>query len=87
VWVVLRRFSPNALKLVAANADDWHPYFIVKLRMILHLQRAVSLVMLAAADIIKSKALPFQFCARFPNAALILAQCANPSHGPSEWTD
>ena len=31
--MILRRLSPNALKLAAANADDWHPNFIVKLRM------------------------------------------------------
>jgi len=30
VWVILRRHSPNALKLAAANADDRHSDFIVK---------------------------------------------------------
>ena len=36
MWVILRRLSPNALKLAAANADDRHPNFIVKLRITLH---------------------------------------------------
>jgi hypothetical protein len=40
MWVILRRLSPNALKLTAANADDRHPNFIVKLRITLHPQRA-----------------------------------------------
>ena len=40
VWVILRRHSPNALELAAANADDRHPNFIVKLRIILHPLRA-----------------------------------------------
>jgi len=40
VWVILRRFIPNALKLAAANAHDWHPHFIMKLRITFHLQRA-----------------------------------------------
>ena len=35
----LRRHSPNALKLAAANADDRHSDFIVKLRITLHLQQ------------------------------------------------
>ena len=39
MWVILRRLSPNALKLPAADADDRHPNFIVKLRITLHLQR------------------------------------------------
>jgi len=39
VWVILRRHSPNALKLAAANAHDRHSDFIVKLRITLHLQR------------------------------------------------
>ena len=39
VWVILRRHSPNALKLAAANADDRHPDFIVKLGITLHLQQ------------------------------------------------
>jgi len=39
VWVILRRHSPNALELAAANADDRHPNFIVKLRITLHLQQ------------------------------------------------
>ena len=39
VWVILRRYSPNALKLAAANADDRHSDFIVKLRITLHLQQ------------------------------------------------
>ena len=34
VWVILRRHSPNAFELAAANADDRHPNFIVKLRII-----------------------------------------------------
>jgi hypothetical protein len=33
VWVILRRLSPNALKLTAANMDDRHPNLIVKLRI------------------------------------------------------
>ena len=37
--VILRRHSPNALELAAANADDRHPYFIVKLRITLHLRQ------------------------------------------------
>jgi len=40
VRVILRRLSPNALELAAADADDRHPNFIVKLRITLHLQRA-----------------------------------------------
>ena len=40
VWVILRRFSPNALELAAANAHDRHPDFIMKLRITFHLQRA-----------------------------------------------
>ncbi len=39
MWVILRRHSPNALELAAANADDRHPNFIVKLRITLHLQQ------------------------------------------------
>ena len=39
MWVILRRHSPNALKLAAANADDRHPDFIVKLGITLHLQQ------------------------------------------------
>ena len=39
VGVILRRLSPNALKLAAANADDGHPNFIVKLRIIKHRQK------------------------------------------------
>lgn len=39
VWVILRRYSPNALKLAAANADDRHSDFIVKLGITLHLQQ------------------------------------------------
>jgi hypothetical protein len=40
VWLILRRFIPNALELAAANAHDWHPHFIMKLRITFHLQRA-----------------------------------------------
>jgi hypothetical protein len=40
VWVILRRFIPNALELAAANAHDRHPDFIMKLRITFHLQRA-----------------------------------------------
>jgi hypothetical protein len=38
---ILRRYSPNALELAAANADDRHSDFIVKLRMTLHLQQSI----------------------------------------------
>jgi len=40
VWVILRRFIPNALELAAANAHDRHPDFIMKRRITFHLQRA-----------------------------------------------
>jgi hypothetical protein len=40
VWVILRRFIPNALELAAANAHDRHPDFIMKPRITVHLQRA-----------------------------------------------
>src|SRR5260370_41057367 len=40
VWVILRRFIPNALELAAANAHDRHPGFIMKLLITFHLQRA-----------------------------------------------
>ena len=38
VWVILRRFSANALKLSAANAHDRHPNFIMILRITFHIQ-------------------------------------------------
>jgi hypothetical protein len=31
VWVILRRLIPDALELVATNADHWHPDFVMKL--------------------------------------------------------
>jgi LmbE family N-acetylglucosaminyl deacetylase len=40
VWVILRRFIPNALELAAANAHDRHPDFIMKFRITFHLKRA-----------------------------------------------
>ncbi len=40
VWVILRRFIPNALELAAANAHDRRPDFIMKLRITFHLQLA-----------------------------------------------
>ncbi len=40
VWVILRRFIPNAFELATANAHDRHPDFIMKLRITFHLQRA-----------------------------------------------
>ena len=40
MWMILRRFIPNALELAAANAHDRHPDFIMKLRITFHLQRA-----------------------------------------------
>ena len=40
VWVILRRFIPNALELAAANAHDRDRDFIMKLRVTFHLQRA-----------------------------------------------
>ena len=39
VWVILRRFIPNAIELAAANAHDRHPDFIMKLWITFHLQR------------------------------------------------
>ena len=40
VWMILRRFVPNALELAAANAHDRHPGFIMKLRITFHSWRA-----------------------------------------------
>jgi hypothetical protein len=40
VWVILRRFIPNALELAAANAHDGHPDFIMKLGITFHLPHA-----------------------------------------------
>jgi hypothetical protein len=40
VWVILRRFVPNALELATANAHDRHPDCIMKLWTILHLKLA-----------------------------------------------
>ncbi len=37
MWVILRRFIANALKLTATNAHDWHPDFVMKLRITSHL--------------------------------------------------
>ena len=33
MWVILRRLFPDALELVATNADHWHPDFVMKLRI------------------------------------------------------
>jgi hypothetical protein len=39
--VILRWLIPDTFELAAANALDWHPDFIMKLRITFHLQRAV----------------------------------------------
>src|SRR5271167_4996545 len=39
--VILRRLIPHTFELAAANAHDRHPDFVMKLRITLHLQRAV----------------------------------------------
>ena len=36
VWVILRRLIPDALELVATNADYWHPDFVMKLWITFH---------------------------------------------------
>jgi hypothetical protein len=36
VWVILRRLIPDALELVATNADHWHPDFVMKLWKAFH---------------------------------------------------
>jgi hypothetical protein len=36
VWVILRRLIPDALELVATNAHDGCPDFILKLRITFH---------------------------------------------------
>jgi hypothetical protein len=43
VWMILRRFIPNACELSGANAHDWHPDFILKLRITFHPQLALAL--------------------------------------------
>ncbi len=43
MWVILRRFIPNACELSGANAHDWHPDFVMKLRITFHLQLALAL--------------------------------------------
>ena len=43
MWVILRRFIPNACELSGANAHDWHPDFILKLRITFHPQLALAL--------------------------------------------
>ena len=43
MWVILRRFIPNASELSGANAHDWHPDFILKLRITFHPQLALAL--------------------------------------------
>jgi hypothetical protein len=40
VWVILRRLIPDALELVAANADHWHSDFVIKLWITFHPQLA-----------------------------------------------
>jgi hypothetical protein len=40
VWVILRRLIPDALELVATNADHWGPDFVMKLWKTFHPQRA-----------------------------------------------
>jgi hypothetical protein len=40
VWVILRRLIPDALELVATNADHWHPDFVMKLWITFHPQLA-----------------------------------------------
>ncbi len=43
MWVILRRFIPNACELSGANAHNWHPDFILKLRITFHPQLALAL--------------------------------------------
>jgi hypothetical protein len=52
VWVILRRFVADALELVATNAHDWRPDFILKLRITFHplLAPALGLGILAGAS-------------------------------------
>jgi hypothetical protein len=38
--VILRRLIPDALELVATNADHWHPDFVMKLWIAFHPQLA-----------------------------------------------
>ena len=40
MWVILRRLIPDALELVAANADHLHPEFVMKLWITFHPQLA-----------------------------------------------
>ena len=43
MWVILWRFIADALELVATNAHDWCPDFILKLRITFHPQLALAL--------------------------------------------
>ena len=38
VWVILRRLTPDALELLATNADHWGPDFVMKLWITFHPQ-------------------------------------------------
>ena len=40
MWVILRRPIPDALELLATNADYWHPDFVMKLWITFHPQLA-----------------------------------------------
>ena len=38
MWVILRRLIPEALELLATNADHWGPDFVMKLWVTFHPQ-------------------------------------------------
>ena len=42
MWVILRRPIPDALELLATNADHWHPDFVMKLWITFHPQLALA---------------------------------------------